>query len=283
MNRVLACIDESAYALPVCELAAWSAGRLETTVELLHVVQRESAAAGRQDLSGAIGLGVKSQLLEELTRIDEERSRLTIERGRLLLAQAQERLRAAGSFEVVTTHRHGGIIETILEREKDARLVIIGKRGTESEFARDHLGSQVERVVRASTKPVIVAPRDTVAIERVLLAYDGSASARRALDFIGCSRLFADLPISVVTVGDGGKEHGLLTDAEAALTEAGRPATTELVGGRPEDVLKRKATETAGTLLVMGAYGHSRLRNLIVGSTTTEMIRTAGLPVLLIR
>lgn len=283
MNRILACIDESAYALPVCDLAAWSAERLETTIELLHIVQREKAGTGRQDLSGAIGLGVKSQLLEELTRIDAERSRLTIERGRLLLAQAEERLRAAGPFEIITTHQHGGIIETILEREEDARLVIIGKRGTESEFARDHLGSQVERVVRASIKPVMVAPRETVDIKQAMLAYDGSASAKRALDFVGCSRLFEGLPIRVVTVGEGEKERRLLDEAEAVLKEAGRPAATLLAAGKPEEALKQKATETPGTLLVMGAYGHSRLRNLMVGSTTTEMIRTAGLPVLLIR
>jgi nucleotide-binding universal stress UspA family protein len=40
---------------------------------------------------------------------------------------------------------------------------------------------------------------------------------------------------------------------------------------------------TPGAMLVMGAYGHSPLRRLIVGSTTTDMIRTVHVPVLLVR
>jgi nucleotide-binding universal stress UspA family protein len=283
MTRILACIDESAYAVPVCDLAAWAAGRLETSVEILHVVQRKSAVGERHDLSGAIGLGVKTELLEELTKIDEAQSRLAVERGRALLEASAERLRAAGQGAVTTTHRHGGIVETILEREADARLVVIGKRGASSEFAREHLGSKVERVVRASKRPVLIAPRETVDIKEAMLAYDGSASARRVLDFVGCSRLFEGLRLTVVTVGEDEKDRRILNDGVTALTEAGRTPEGVLIPGRAESALKDRASAMPGTLLIMGAYGHSRLRHLVVGSTTTEMIRTTGLPVLLIR
>ena len=57
-------------------------------------------------------------------------------------------------------HRHGGIVETILEREEDARVVVIGKRGASQEFAAGHIGSKIERVVRASNRPVLVASRE---------------------------------------------------------------------------------------------------------------------------
>ena len=70
MERVLACVDLSEYASPVCQLAGWTASRLGLPVELLHVVQRPGAVAERHDLSGAIGLGVKADLLEELTRLE---------------------------------------------------------------------------------------------------------------------------------------------------------------------------------------------------------------------
>ena len=76
MNRILACIDASGYADSVLTLASWTARRLSAEVELLHVVQRKDAVAARRDLSGAIGLGVKSELLEELTRIDEVEGKL---------------------------------------------------------------------------------------------------------------------------------------------------------------------------------------------------------------
>ena len=50
-----------------------------------------------------------------------------------------------------------------------------------------------------------------------------------------------------------------------------------------EAALKGELRQGQGDLLVMGAYGHSRIRELIVGSTTTAMIRTGKVPVLLFR
>src|SRR3546814_7364863 len=77
--KIVACIDASQYATSVVDHAAWAAGRLGATVEVLHVIQRKDAVAARHDLSGAVGLGARSGLLEELTRIDEAEGRLARE------------------------------------------------------------------------------------------------------------------------------------------------------------------------------------------------------------
>src|SRR3546814_6453825 len=115
METILAAIDASGYATSVCDLAAWASPRLGLPVELLHVVQRKDAVAERHDLSGAIGLGVKSSLLEELTRLEEADARLQVERGRVLLAASEARLRAAGDDDERVLHRLGGGVETGLE------------------------------------------------------------------------------------------------------------------------------------------------------------------------
>ncbi|MFP5434357.1 MAG: universal stress protein, partial [Alphaproteobacteria bacterium] len=54
-------------------------------------------------------------------------------------------------------------------------------------------------------------------------------------------------------------------------------------GGLPDDTIARAAERSGSDLLVMGAYGHSRIRSLIIGSTTTTMIRSCKIPLLLIR
>lgn len=281
MEHILACIDSSAYAAPVCDLAAWAAERLELPIELLHVVQRRDAVAERRDLSGAIGLGVKSELLEELTRLEEEDARLQVARGRALLDSAAERLKAAGASQVTVLHRHGGIVETILEREASARLVVIGKRGASHEFAAGHIGSKVERVVRASTKPVLVASRVVEPPRTAVLAYDGSPASGRALERCANSPLFRDLPVHVVIAGADDERHRkLIATAVAALGE-GRDVQTTLRPEKPEDLIAQVVGDTAGAILMMGAYGHSPLRTLIVGSTTTAMVRTVHVPVLL--
>ncbi|WP_373489416.1 universal stress protein [Blastomonas sp.] len=283
MEHVLACIDASVYSDSVCDLSAWAAHKLDIPIELLHVVQRHEAVSERHDLSGAIGLGAKSVLLEELTKLEEADSRLQVERGRALLAVATERLKAAGITRIDPLHRHGGIIETILEREEGARVVIIGKRGADHAFAADHIGSMVERVVRASTKPVLIASRHYNEPQSVVLAYDGSKHADHALERLRLSALFTGMPVHIVMAGSIDGKHRAMLDKAAARLDGSVAVTTTLQQGKPEKLISDVVAATPGALLVMGAYGHSPFRTLIVGSTTTAMIRTVHAPVLLVR
>lgn len=283
MENVLACIDASSYATSVCDLSAWAAKRLGLPVELLHVVQRKDAVAARGDLSGAIGLGAKTELMEELVRLEEADARLQVERGRALLAAAEARLRESGVSNVRVLHRHGGIVETILEQETDARVVVIGKRGASHEFATDHIGSKIERVVRASSKPILIASRVAEEPRQIVFAYDASAAANRALERLVNSPLFAGLPVHLVMADSDNEAHRRSLDNAAAQLRAGHEVTTTLRKAKPEQLIGDIVAQTPGAMLMMGAYGHSPLRTLIVGSTTTAMIRTVRVPVLLVR
>jgi hypothetical protein len=66
VNKILACIDDSVYAQSVCAGAAWVSNRTGAAVTLLHVFLPHPKGA-RLDLSGAIGLGAKHDLLEQLS------------------------------------------------------------------------------------------------------------------------------------------------------------------------------------------------------------------------
>lgn len=282
MIKLLACIDLSTYARSVCDHSAWVATRLGASVELLHVIQRKDSLAARHDLSGALGLGAKSTLMEELVSIEETEAKLAREQGRVLFAVSEQRLRDAGVGDVTAVHRHGGIVETIIEREAVADLVVIGKRGASANFAKGHLGSKVERVVRQSGKPVLVANRSFKPIERALIAFDGGQSARKAVNFAATSALFQQVEVHVVIVGsDTDKHRDSLRWAQEVLGD--RCKRAEIIGGDVEGALKADADRVAADLLVMGAYGHSPLRAMIVGSTTTAMISRLTLPVLLFR
>jgi len=284
MSKILACIDASPYAESVCDLTAWVAKKLAWEVELLHVLQRKSAVTARHDLSGAIGLGVKSELLEELTRIEEAQGKLAMESGRALLAAAEKRLKAADVTEFQSVHLHGGIVETILEREAGAALVVMGKRGASSQFAAGHIGSKIERVLRASDKPLLVAPQQPTEPKRAVIAYDGGKSISRAIEIVMSSRLLDGLPIHLVMAGKGTPERRAQLDEIVRLFEqGGREASSSLVAGPAEQVIADSVAAASEPILIMGAYGHSPLRNLIVGSTTTAMIRVIQAPILLIR
>lgn len=283
MKHILACIDASSYANSVCDYAAWASQRLQLPVELLHVVQRADAVSARSDLSGAIGLGVKTNLMEELVELEASATRLEVERGRALLAAGEKRLREGGAFDVRTLHRHGGVVETILEREEGAQVVIVGKRGADHEFAAEHIGSKIERVVRASARPVFVASRQYREPRNVVLAYDASPAAERALARLVALPTYAGLPVHLVMADTDNAAHRRALDEAAGRLSEGREVRTTLEKGKPEAVIAGIVEQTPDAVLVMGAYGHSPIRTLIVGSTTTAMIRTVRVPVLLVR
>lgn len=284
MSRIIALVDGSVYSRSVCDHAAWVASRTGCGVELLHVLQRGTAANAPNNLSGNIALGARTSLLTELSEHDAQAARISQEFGRVILEKAQEQLKTAGIVDVTTRLRIGDITEEVAEFEADAAMVLIGKRGDAADFVKLGLGSNLERIVRSCRKPVFVAARAFAPVDRFLVAFDGGASSRKAVDHVAASPLFAGLSCSLLTVGpDTPATRAPLQAAQATLESAGYDVDAAIVQGSA-DLLIANAVEAQGIgLLVMGAYGHSRIRNLIIGSTTAEMIRLCKIPVVLFR
>ncbi|MCC6000272.1 MAG: universal stress protein [Pararhodobacter sp.] len=282
-GKIIALVDGSVYSQSVCDHAAWVAQRTGWAVELMHVLGRREGAE-KADYSGSIALGARSALLQELAELDAQRARLVTHRGRAILEDARAILDRAGVNEITTRLRHGDIVDTVAAQEDGADMVMIGKRGEAADFARGHLGSNLERIIRASTKPVFVAARAFKPVSRVLIAYDGGASAMRAVDHVARVPLYRDALVSVVTVGaDTETVRKGLADAQAMLAAAGIMAETDIIDGQPETALGKRVEDAGFDMVVMGAYGHSRIRSLIIGSTTTEMIRSCKVPIVLTR
>jgi nucleotide-binding universal stress UspA family protein len=66
-----------------------------------------------------------------------------------------------------------------------------------------------------------------------------------------------------------------LENASAILTGAGLEVETKILSGQPDEVLGARVEEAGASIVVMGAYGHSRIRSFVIGSTTSEMLRAA--------
>ena len=282
MIKLVALVDGSIYSKSVCEHAAWLANRMAARVEVLHVLGRREVPSN--DLSGSIALGARSALLAELSELDGQRAKLSQQKGRAILEDAEALLKDAGVAEISSRLMMGDIVETLKDAETDADMIVIGKRGEAADFAKLHLGSNIERVVRTANKPVFVASRAFKPIKQILVAFDGGASSIKAVDHIAGSALFSRLPVHVLTVGNESEEaRGKLDAAKSKLEKAGHAVTSDIRAGQPEKIITSVVEEGGYDLLVMGAYGHSRIRNLLIGSTTTEMIRSCLVPVMLFR
>ena len=284
LAKLMALIDGSIYAQSVCDHAAWVAMRGRMSVEVVHVLGRRDTTTVPVNLSGSIGLGARTALLEELVELDAQKAKLAHKRGRIILDEAKASLLEAGVSDVSTRLRNEDIVETIQTFEDGAEIIVIGKRGEAADFATLHLGSNLERVVRASHHPVLVASRAFKPIERLLIAFDGGQSVLKAVDYISTSPLFVGLECRLLSVGpetDAMKSQ--LGVAVEQLCAAGLSASAEVVQGHADEVIAKAVEMGAADLLVMGAYGHSRIRNLIIGSTTTQMIQSCKIPVMLFR
>ncbi|RRJ82430.1 universal stress protein [Aestuariirhabdus litorea] len=283
MTHITACIDGSAISGSVCDAAAWASTCLEVPLTLLHALEKPHTPA-KEDLSGAIGLGSREQLLDELTRLDEQRARLALEHGRHLLEEARARAQALGASEVLLSQRHGALLETLLECETNTRLFVMGRLGHDHDINARALGAHFESVVRALHTPILVTVGEFTPPSRYLIAYDGSDSANQAIQRIASSPLLKSMQgILVMVDSDTDSHRSCLQQATARLLETGHQVEGLLLEGSLQEQLDRVRREQEIELMVMGAYGHSRLRELFVGSNTSRLVSNSGVPLLLLR
>jgi nucleotide-binding universal stress UspA family protein len=116
------------------------------------------------------------------------------------------------------------------------------------------------------------------------LAYDGSPPAANALKLaVGLSEKAA-WPLTIICITDDQAVAGRLhEEIESALEPFSIDCETIVIQGKDSREILKFIQEGSVELLVMGAYGHNRLRQLFIGSTTTDVIRNSRIPVLLTR
>jgi nucleotide-binding universal stress UspA family protein len=283
MTQVIACIDGSSITPAVCDYAAWASRKMDAPLDFLHVLGRSEYPIPA-DLSGNLGLGSREHLLQELAELDEKRGRVALEQGRLMLEAARARAIADGVPNPTSRQRHGELVDTLIEFEHDIRLLVMGRQGEHGDGAGEHIGSHLENVVRTLHRPILVIPSDYTEPQRILIAFDGSATTRKAVEMVAASPLFRGLPCHLVMVGaDKADAREPLDWARTTLERAGFQVIAGIRSGHVEEVLCGYRTEHAIDLIVMGAYGHSRIREFLVGSTTAKLIRQSRVPLLLLR
>ncbi len=280
-STITACIDGSGMTKAICDAGGWLSQRLNAPMRLLHVIEKSQSPV-LEDLSGAIGLGSREQLLEELTSLDEQRGRLAMEHGKHLLADAEAHVKSLGNVDVSGTQRHGSISEALQNYEDDTRVFVIGRRGEDHQSDPHRIGSKVEAAVRAIHKPVLVTPSEFKAPERYMIAYDGSPESDQALNELADSHLLSGLQGHLIMVG--GKEfQQKLSETCNRLVNHGMQVMAHLLHGELLPSLAEFQEEQNIDLRVMGAYSHSRFREFFVGSNTSRMISESKIPLLLLR
>ncbi len=282
MGQVLACIDASVSAPSVVDYAAWAALRMSAPLTFLHVLDEQRYP--HVDLNGHIGRGSREELLNELASLDVQRNRLALEDGRILLEEARQRAHSAGIPIAETQQRHGDLLHSLAELQGDTQLLVMGRQGERSGGCELQIGSQLENVIRAVPRPILVAPITFRIPRRLMLAFDGSVTTRQAVEMLASSPLCEGMPIHLVLIGaDTGDNWAPLDNAAARLASAGYDVRQAIRHGDVVSTLLAYQEEHSIDVLAMGAYGHSRIRQFLVGSTTAALLRASSGALLILR
>jgi len=281
---VLACIDGSAISSAVCDYSAWIAQRVDAPLKLMHNIEHQETPV-TSDLTGNIGLGSQEHLLEDLTLLEQQRSKLLMQKGKLILQAAKERVQQAGISEPITAQRHGSVTESLIDLEDDIRVLVLGVRGEDHEKQQEKIGSHLEMMIRAIHRPILVVNDEFKTPSTIMLAYDGSEAAEKAVDMVAKSPLYKGLTCHLVCVNkNAANAENLLKQAQKKLKKAsGLSLVTTSLTGKAEQELCAYQEKHAIDLTIMGAFSHTRLREMLLGSFTVKMLVNTKKPLLLLR
>lgn len=286
MKKILLCTDGSLYAQVSYEYASWLARQIDLEIEVLYVTDlRKEKALQTKDFSGSIGIDSYQQLLSKLVELEREKAQINHQRAKIILQEAKDFFSDRQIDKVKLTHETGFLVDLFHEFEHQADLIILGKRGETANFATEHLGANLERIVRSCHKPCLVTPRQFQPITRILFAYDGGKTCQKALEYLINFTVFKNLELHITTV-DIRRDKTALQDLDHAskiLEENGFRPICQLLHGVPEPVIEKYIEDNKINFLIMGAYGHSRIRHLVIGSTTVQILRSCPIPILLFR
>lgn len=275
IRRILAATDGSEASMAAVRYASLLAKKHGAAMTLLYVVDIKLLEGPVvRDLSSSLGSvpfmkyqGIISRLLED--------------RGE----EALKKTGALCSNEGISTEillRTGLVHRVIVEHAHLADLIVMGRSGEHTPFLEGLMGSTTEAVVRRAPIPVLIVSGKVSDSETMVVAYDGSRQAKKALRFAAELAEHEKRPLQLLAVGDEAAE-AWLNEARDYLHAHPNAESYTQRSGEPETEILRFVEEQNAGLLVMGAYGRGKLYELVLGSTTSHVLNHANCPVLLVR
>ncbi|ENM3745954.1 universal stress protein [Vibrio cholerae] len=282
MTNIIACIDGSSYSQSVADIGAWTSKKLSAPLTLLHVLDKSSQEAD-SELSGNIGLGAREQLLAELVELDEQRAKIALKHGKALLSELESHLNDQGHHDIQKLQKHGNLVETLIDMEQDIRVLVMGKSGELHQNDTKTIGSQLESVVRSIKAHILIASGHFSPPDSYILAFDGSTISEKLVDKSINTPLLKGMTCHLVMVEDSDSKSDAFSNAAQKLKTNGINVVEAQLQGEVHSAILTYQQQKKIGMIVMGAYGHSKLRQFFVGSNTTRIITDTTVPLLLIR
>jgi nucleotide-binding universal stress UspA family protein len=275
IKDILVCLEGSTSSEAATRTSIAVAQELGARLEGLAIVDEPDIRAGT-----GIGIGAAAYKQER----DDALVADAHERATDWMTLFEARCHGAG-VEARASEIIGRPADSILSKMAQHDLTVIGR---DANFRFETEGEDPEtrdRILRGGERPVLLAPEGAEALGgKVLLAYDGSGAARRAIESFAASGLAASRELHVVTVDDdGARAWEMATRGVAILVEAGFRASAHNVVSTLSnaDAIFELGRELPAGLIVMGAFARSRITYLFQQSAMRGLIERSAVPLYL--
>ncbi len=277
IKSILLSVDNSLYTESVVRNGMHLAGIFQARLHVLSVVDARTYDWQLSAGANAFVPVIPSTIyLEETRRLEQEKSRAVLEKCRIMLEEA--------GVEHTLTSISGSPIDVITEKARTCDMVIMGTQGEMSAWQSRTIGETLEAVSRQVRRPILVVDKTFRPFKKLLAAYDGSTGSNKALTLTGFFASKLDSPVTVIVASSRKKEaERIVREAENYLADYDISITTEIVSGSPDTAICTYAEKHGFDLIVIGAYGRSRLAEALSGSNTEAIVRKAKMPVLLVK
>jgi nucleotide-binding universal stress UspA family protein len=276
-KSILVPVDGSVQSGIAIQYALELAKRFGGSLTGLHVVDSKVLEAPYlTDLAGLTGAIPFTGLMTEVRQSLERRGRQVLEDFRQICQQQGQS--AQIQLETGVVHR------TIAQAAMSHDLICMGRTSEGTEWLGHLLGTTLENTLRRVHVPVLLAGELYREPRRLLIAFDGSAFANAALRVaIRLLEVFQGECVLLGVATHAEEAVPILEDARKLLASHGIAYTEQTRAGDPREQICLVSRQLDVDLIVMGAFGHSRLREVLLGSTTDAVMRTCPLPLLIAR
>jgi nucleotide-binding universal stress UspA family protein len=286
MKSFLVPIGGSDTDEPVLETALAAARPFGAHLQFLHVrVGVGQAAQHTPHLEFASGPALRDALAQLETQ-SQTRSAAAVQHVLDFCARSQIQFSdVPGRSQGVTAscrEEKGGTLDRVMFHARHSDLVIMGRSHKPNGLPPDFL----ELLLLGCGRPVLIAgatPPPTVT-GTIMVCWKESADAARAVTAATPFLSRAKRVVFVTVAERNGDTAAAIDDVVRQFSWYGTPAEIQVItpNGRPVQELLAQAAQTCGAdLIVSGAYGHSRLREVVFGGCTQSFIRHSDRPVLL--
>ena len=212
----------------------------------------------------------------------DESQKFLAQRADIVLEKVQKKLSTVDiAYEV--KKEEGAPVELICSQARQVDLLIMGSRGDYARWGDNLLGATLESVSRQCKTPLMVVDKEFIFPKKVIVAYDRSEFSTHALKYSAFIAQTLGVPIDVYTIHDDEQLRiEILKEAKTYLDPYQLSLNLHHEAGDAAEIIIRSTHDSPEpALLAMGSYGHSRIREAILGSTTVQVMRKAKKPILL--